>query len=692
MADTVASVILRMRDEASAAARGAAGEVRKLGDAAEDAAADLAQAGDAAGRSGLSATKFGDGAGKAGQGAAKLAGALSLVSPAAGGAARDLADVADVGEVAAAAAQALGVSGAALSGILAGVSAVVGGAYLAYRAWNEEGDRAAQVAEDVSKANASLRPMLEEIRDAYIDLAEARGNLTEVEAEGIRIGLKGMKDFQAATLETQRRIADLQAQRDSLSTHVVDMIEGWAAGNVGAALFQSALKGLTTSTAEYNEEIEANQGVIDGALAREKELVGVHRAVAAAQDKNRASTVAATAATKAQAAAEKAAADEAARLKAELDQLITDAQRWGEVNFGPQVDAAAEALGAFDAAMGGIDLTDAIDDTTALALAQADLALALSRGAISADQYEEAMGRLTAAQKELDDDPTAIDTATTVVGAVAAGPEGGLEALSTAGPIGAFIAFIVGVIKDLDETLDGFHEFHMDITSAIGNLGGTLADAIPEALNEGTQAAIQMIPDLIRGIIMDLIPAIIQAIFDVDFWSMLIRELVQAIGEILSTILEAIVGIIGDIWRGVGKLFSQDTWAAVGQWIAQAIKDIFGGWLGEDGKLADAGQSVGEWLKGAGQTVGGWFSKGYATGTDYVSQTGMALVHQGERIIPATGASSGRSATILGGQGGGDLHLHLPPGLVLGTADQLVRELNRALGTGNRGLAWATGA
>jgi hypothetical protein len=38
--------------------------------------------------------------------------------------------------------------------------------------------------------------------------------------------------------------------------------------------------------------------------------------------------------------------------------------------------------------------------------------------------------------------------------------------------------------------------------------------------------------------------------------------------------------------------------------------------------------------------------------------------------------------------GGGDVHLHLS-GFAIGTADQLIRELNKHLGAGNRRLSWS---
>lgn len=100
------------------------------------------QAGNAAKETTKNIADFGDTAGKAGSNAAKLAGALDLVAPGAGGVARGFADIADVGEVAAGASAALGVSLGTVAAVAAPIALLVGGIALAWSEYEAEADRA----------------------------------------------------------------------------------------------------------------------------------------------------------------------------------------------------------------------------------------------------------------------------------------------------------------------------------------------------------------------------------------------------------------------------------------------------------------------------------------------------------------------------------------------------------------------
>ena len=79
-----------------------------------------------------------------------------------------------------------------------------------------------------------------------------------------------------------------------------------------------------------------------------------------------------------------------------------------------------------------------------------------------------------------------------------------------------------------------------------------------------------------------------------------------------------------------------------------------------------------------------WFEdRSFQIGTKFVDRTGLALLHRGETVTPAGGATPQRA---FGGSGAGGLvvNVNAPLGIGPGTAEQLVRELNQVLGA--RGL------
>ena len=109
-----------------------------LSKALKDAEKQAAKTGAAMKEVSVKTSSVADKAGVAGSNVQKLAGALSLVNPAAAGVAGNIADMADVVEVAGVASEALGVSLASIATIAAPVALAIGALYLAYREYNAE--------------------------------------------------------------------------------------------------------------------------------------------------------------------------------------------------------------------------------------------------------------------------------------------------------------------------------------------------------------------------------------------------------------------------------------------------------------------------------------------------------------------------------------------------------------------------
>jgi hypothetical protein len=220
------------------------------------------------------ATKdFGDKAGAAGQNASKLAGFLGMISPQAAEAARSVADLADVGEVASASGSALGVSTAALGVALLAVAEVAAVAYVAYRVYTEESDRAAESAVWLATAEAALTPILEDTRDATIDLKVATGELTEEAGALERASIRAFAAYQQATAATKAQLSGLKAEQSGVFTQLVDMADGiipaWTPMGV-------ILDGLTTTSAEYQVQVDGLQGSMDKAAATTRANRDVH--------------------------------------------------------------------------------------------------------------------------------------------------------------------------------------------------------------------------------------------------------------------------------------------------------------------------------------------------------------------------------------------------------------------------------
>ncbi len=221
------------------------------------------------------ATKdFGDKAGAAGQNASKLAGFLGMISPQAAEAARSVADLADVGEVASASGSALGVSTAALGVALLAVAEVAAVAYVAYRVYTEESDRAAESAVWLATAEAALTPILDDTRDATIDLKVKTGELTEAQGALERASIRAFAAYQEATAGTRKQLSTLKGEQAGVFTQMVDAASGiipaWTPLGV-------VLDGLTTTSAEYQVQVDGLQGSMDKAVATTRANRDVHK-------------------------------------------------------------------------------------------------------------------------------------------------------------------------------------------------------------------------------------------------------------------------------------------------------------------------------------------------------------------------------------------------------------------------------
>lgn len=258
--DQFRAEMAKVPDIGGKAAKEMAAQLSKEIKAAEAAAKKAASAGKEAK---ASVHGLGDAAGKAGSSAAKLAGALSLVSGGAGDAARNVADLADVGEVAATVAEAAGVSVGALSVGLAALTTVLAAGYLGWQIYNDEDEKQAVIAADVAAAHEKLIPILENTRDATIDLKVATGELSEEQGDLERNSIRAHKALLAATEESRKKMGELREEQGSVGTQIVDLAEEWAPSwtPLGAVI-----RATTTDSGDLDERITALNGTVTEAI------------------------------------------------------------------------------------------------------------------------------------------------------------------------------------------------------------------------------------------------------------------------------------------------------------------------------------------------------------------------------------------------------------------------------------------
>ena len=344
---------------AKAAAAGAGREAKK---ALDDASASV--------------DKFGQSAGAVGSSAGKLAGALSLIGPGAGEAARSVADFADVGEVAAVAAEALGVSTAGLIAGLGALAVAVGGAYVAWRAVNEESERAATIAANTAAAYEAMKPILDATRVATIDLAVATGELTALEGQLAKNRMQAGAQFASATKESSDKIQELRKQQGSYITQAVDVVTSLQKQYDWIGLSSWAFDGLTTSSAELQQEIDGLHKNIATTADATKTLVErsekailaqeasrkVTKAVSAAQKEQKDTTLALAAAKarEAEAFAAKLRTVEEASLRA--DQIVKESGDFRMSEMDKLAEREAEAVARYEeAARAGAKLQEEIE-------------------------------------------------------------------------------------------------------------------------------------------------------------------------------------------------------------------------------------------------------------------------------------------------------------------------------------------
>lgn len=231
----------------------------------------------------------------------------------------------------------------------------------------------------------------------------------------------------------------------------------------------------------------------------------------------------------------------------------------------------------------------------------------------------------------------------------------------------------------------------------IGQVGAAGVEKKLDQLRRDLLAALDALPEIIGRVLpeafVEAVPALIEALIEA------LPELLIAQAKAIATLIKAqFVDFPRAFAESITTLFL-DAWDVVKQFFADLFSGRFRRAFGGDGEGGGVKKAIGTGARfGAALLTFGMSEIALAVGRgvknavenrsydrgDYVDRTGLAMVHQGERIIRPTGAASEGTfgAAQRSMMGGGTVVV--PPGIT--TVDELTQAIRDNLGTLGRGF------
>ncbi len=599
-------------DETSRSANKAERATKKLADAnvktersAKKAAAEL--------------KKLEDATGEADSVMQGLASALDLVSPSLGAFVRGAGDLSGGLE-------AVARTGTNLAPVLSVLSVAAGAVYLAWRNWNEEAERSERIGKLVMDQQRKLKPLLDATRDAVIDLRIANGELTDEQGAKLRAATSAWEVYKGVTEDARKRIAELKSEQSGLLTQLVDQVELVGDSNPKMWLLAQALDGVTTSSSEMQDEIDALQEVLTGAQSvlsetvdTQQELIETQQGLSKSSDTVTEGTQAMIGATLEADAALRAAIQRGEQYAAVLRRLSDAATGVAATELGLGQGGLQDVLTVLATSQDAGEVGAAADILASLAkeaekqqaaVAATGEAFAEMEGTIAAVDgsmlgFGDAMAALESATEELTKKARR-STAASVGGDLLVGNAGG--ALAALGPLGAAGALLgrIGDQGGADGVIAALEETGQNIVDGIVALPELIVTRLPEF-------AVRLSLALAKAIVVELPEALRQAVL-------------QALQDL--------------------KQFLKDLFSFNGS-VREAISDFFT-------------------PSGSRATGGG------------IPVTGLYELHEGERVIPASGVTSatGRSSLARASRGGGP-PIVIQAGVVTPSLEREVGEMVR---------------
>ena len=471
----------------------------------------------------------------------KLGGALDVVSPQAGALARTAGDLLDglslVGSGSGLALVAVGALAAGFLALVVGTGAAVVGLLSLTQSSADAADGLVEL-QRLSGAGLVDPKAVAAVKDADAAMdavgatsqavglaiaAEFAPAIREAAILAIELGL-GLKDIVVSGAGAGQLVIDLgRALLEGLVSPIRAALDMLASLDEGLAVVAERL-GQTGAAESYRAAAASLRGVVDEGL-----VGSAWDALSQRLGKYRDQAERLTAAQLRLNSAQKEAADITLKRVDLLDELLKDAEASLQEDIAGAGRAATTALTDFQEAMDGLVPPQSLSALDQLAGLEADLAIAFSRGEISAEQYAAALRQVADAKTALgnqalaDKISGAVDLASNVGGAITSGSISGMvsavaPAIGTAiaGPVGAAVGEAIGAATTFLEDL--------------GAAGGS--DAITANLvasSDNIVAGIEALPDLL----LNGLPEVLNAL-----GRDLIVELPEAFGEAMYEALE----------------------------------------------------------------------------------------------------------------------------------------------------------
>ena len=455
---------------------------------------------------------------------------------------------------------------------------------------------------DMEHMGASIAAQTADIAELNLSLAESADHIDEMRAS---------QDFLLTTgEEAVRQIGELATKYQAAADASKDIAPAEGSDEIMtiAGIDAKALKQAAATAKKAEKDLESF----------EKKMTGMGKAF------------------RGQAASTDTTLTAADKLRMKLQEM---ADKFGQASVKAQ-QLGPEGVAAFEQVKGG-------------------MIAAMSQVAAAADQAEAAAKRAA----------TAGAVGAGMSGAADIMSTGGMGMLASAGPVGAGAASLIGIGQQgqqafeaevQEKAAESAADRQAEMQARADKLteagatdeelaaAGLSAEDIAAAgeVTEGDIAAAEEGTD--RGQVMaEQVKAVVEGVIEG------IGALLEGLPDILSTLIpmllvdlplsliDAIPALIEELIPVLLVELPQGLLKMLGKLIPKLVMAIFV----EIPKAIIKG--VGQWFKGVWNTITDFFSFGFQTG-GFVPKTSSYLLHQGERVVPASGAGSGTASKGLG--------------------------------------------